>query len=348
MDANIRSLLTSADPADRIRGMEMLVQSGDPDTLKILHRLYKSDADPNVKAQAAAFGKQLQNGGGSSSSEKPKKKAPRDPAGAQQALKAAENDLFNLDYESAKKNAQRAFMLDPSLQHDEYAVNLAADITGTMKAVAVDTLMQDAPRPTGSMAYAGTNMPGTAQEQVGCMKALFDVSIYAGLQAILFLIGALAVSAFTNAILDALDVPLNTIPFAIAGTVAVFIFQALALMIWMAIVHFCATTILSGKGFYTNLLHNVRNPMIAYFIVSTVISFITFFALIGFSFGAITDVANAFGEVDMDRLAVAIENGDDRAVERELLVMEEYLLENAGDLEDFEQRLEQGQANSPC
>ncbi|MEO0597964.1 MAG: hypothetical protein AAF126_17780, partial [Chloroflexota bacterium] len=230
MDANIRSLLTSADPADRIRGMEMLVQSGDPDTLKILHRLYKSDADPNVKAQAAAFGKQLQNGGGSSSSEKPKKKAPRDPAGAQQALKAAENDLFNLDYESAKKNAQRAFMLDPSLQHDEYAVNLAADITGTMKAVAVDTLMQDAPRPTGSMAYAGTNMPGTAQEQVGCMKALFDVSIYAGLQAILFLIGALAVSAFTNAILDALDVPLNTIPFAIAGTVAVFIFQALALM----------------------------------------------------------------------------------------------------------------------
>lgn len=343
MDANIRSLLTSSDPNDRLRGMEMLVNSGDPDTLKILHRLYKTDTDPNVRAQAAEFGKQLQDGG--NISEKPKKKAPRDPVGAQQALRAAESDLFNLDYESAKKNAQQAFLLDPSLQHDDRAVGIAADITGTPSSVAVDTLMQDAPRPTGTMAYAGTGMPGDApQEQVGCAKALFDVSIYAGLQAALFLVGALIVSNIINALLDALDIPLNVIPFAIASTISVFIFQALALIIWMAIVHFCATAILRGSGFYTNLLHNVRNPLIAYFVVSTLIGTVSFFAFIGFSGLAMGDLADAVSQVDIERFVEAAEAGDERAMEAELAGVEAVLLENADDIEALEARLTQGQA----
>lgn len=337
MDANIRALLTSSDPTDRKRGIQQLVQSGDPDTLNILHRLYKNDTDPGVRRLAAHYGKQLQEGSGDKS--KPAKKAPRDPQGAQVALRKAMDNMLNLDYAAAKREAQRAFMLDPSLQHDEEAVNLAADITGAPAALAVERLMADAPG-MGS-AYAGGMALGEApQGRVSWGKALLDVGIYAFLSTLPFLIMSLLFATVANAVLQDLDAPFNAFGFSISLSLAVFIFTALGLMIWMAIVHFCASSILKGRGYYTNLLHNTRNPLIVYLIVSTVIGVGGFFLLLGSGVSAFSDVFVEFAEnVDPDTISYWLETGDSTALDRELAALD---ISNS-DLEDVEQRMEQFQ-----
>ncbi|MEL7433339.1 MAG: hypothetical protein AAFN11_05275 [Chloroflexota bacterium] len=342
MDANIRNLLTSSEAADRLRGMEMLVKSEHPDTLKILHKLYKSDSDQSVRAQAAQLGKQLQSG----SSTKPKKKAPRDPAGAQQALQAAEDDLFSLDYENAKKHAQRAFMLDPSLQHDEHAKTIAADITGTSPDVAVNALMQNADRPISSAVYAGLDStPSRRQGEVGWGKAFLDISIYSGLYALIFLIAALGVAVAINGIFDALDVPFNAVPFAIGNTIVVFFAIAIYVMIWLGIVHFCATSLLKGKGYYTNLIHNVRNPLIVSLVVPAILGIIWVVSSLSL-IGVGVDTATAFlNEIDYEYLVDVAESNDETAleiaIENELERASRVVQPSASEIDRLERGIEQ-------
>lgn len=61
MDREIIRLLKSSDPDDRMEGIESLVDSGHPDTLKILASLHKKETDPEVKQLAAQMARQVKD-----------------------------------------------------------------------------------------------------------------------------------------------------------------------------------------------------------------------------------------------------------------------------------------------
>lgn len=68
MDTEIQTLLNSPLAEDRKRGVEMLAQSNDPDTLKVLSALHKRESDAEIKQLIVEVGKgikrRIDTGGG--------------------------------------------------------------------------------------------------------------------------------------------------------------------------------------------------------------------------------------------------------------------------------------------
>ncbi len=145
--------LDHPDPAQRIAAIKQIAQSKDPDALKPLATVYKTDSDPEVRDMALKAGRYIQkhNGTGGSDGasaallaapEKSKRQpeAASAPRGAaitpQQEERAKQNVSAAMDYhlrdenEKAIKQLQKAFALNPALKTDPYTISLASTITG--------------------------------------------------------------------------------------------------------------------------------------------------------------------------------------------------------------------------
>lgn len=293
MDKEIIQLLKSSDPRDRIAGIQDLVDSGHPDALKIIGALYKKETDARVKQVAKQAGRDLQQAQAPASSAVSSggAKVKRDPDAAQKYLESAMGALIDLRNDEAWELAAKAFQADPELANDDYATGLASEITGLERELAVEELMRSAVSPTSEKAKNSDKAKNEDVERVGWGKALIGVGIYSVLVALIASIPFFVFSSLIGTIVEAataLDPTANVnasevalASGALSGIGVGIGFGALfatfiGIMIQYGLVHFSATTFLGGVGYYTNLLYNMRVPLIAQLIVQTVIVAIIF------------------------------------------------------------------------
>jgi hypothetical protein len=319
MNSEIQSLLKSPLPADRKRGLQMLAKSDDPQDLKVLSALHKRETDPELKQLIVQVGKTVkQRVDAASASPAPVSKAassvPRPLSkaavstggGTNQAaafMQQAQEALIELDFDNAKALARKAFTLNPDLQHDEDARNLAGDIFATSADEAVAQLLGKSSNSAGSADVLdwvdgvssvdrGKSKRKSKGEQTDVTwgTALLDVGMYglfSGAALFLIMLGLIFVFGST---LEALitSESANTydsvqmaqfaeiissmgLVFAlIYGVIAAFATMA-SYMIWFGIIHFAATTFLGGDGSYRGVLHRAFMPMIVWLIVSYVL-----------------------------------------------------------------------------
>jgi hypothetical protein len=165
MNSEIQSLLKSPLPADRKRGLQMLAKSDDPQDLKVLSALHKRETDPELKQLIVQVGKTVKQrvdaasvspapvSKPASSLPKPMSKAAISTGGgsnqAAALMQQAQEALIELDFDNAKALARKAFTLNPDLQHDEDARNLAGDIFATSADDAVAQLLGKSNNSTG-------------------------------------------------------------------------------------------------------------------------------------------------------------------------------------------------------
>lgn len=289
MRKEIIALLKSSDPKERAKGIRQLAESNDPDSLKILGALYKKETHEGVKKLAAQVAHELKSKPVADEFEQDlmqSNSAPRDPKQAKIYLEQAMDAIINLENDEAWKSAQKAFMANPDYADDDYAVGLAAEITGADRSIAVETLMRSQTNAAPEKAKR-TLRKNNDSERVSWGKALVGVGIYS------FLAGIIAYLPFIfmgDLIFFLVDLGTATGDFTgiPSGSVSLFanglgiygifvglstvVTTAIGLLITYSLVHFSATSILSGKGYFTNLLYNLRTPLIVMLIVSTLIS----------------------------------------------------------------------------
>ena len=180
MDKEIIQLLKSSNPDDRIEGIKRLEASGHPDTVKILGALYKKETDPDVKARAAQVARKIKEGGSSAPAGAAKRSSGRrDPAAAKAHLEKAMDAMIAFQNDEAWVHAKKAFLADPELEEDDYAMGLASEITGADRTTAVETLLGG-----GGLAVeekpkrGGKAKSSDAADRVGWGKALAGIGVY--------------------------------------------------------------------------------------------------------------------------------------------------------------------------
>ncbi len=309
MDKEIIQLLKSSNPDDRIEGIKRLEASGHPDTVKILGALYKKETDPDVKARAAQVARKIKEGGSSAPAGAAKRSSGRrDPAAAKAHLEKAMDAMIAFQNDEAWVHAKKAFLADPELEEDDYAMGLASEITGADRTTAVETLLGG-----GGLAVeekpkrGGKAKSSDAADRVGWGKALAGIGVYSLIVALAIAIPiALLGTAFTSIVAAlAADPSIATATggtFAIlAAIMAVFILIGtfISVFIQYGMIHFSATTILGGDGYFTNLLWNMRIPLISQFIVQVLVLGIMVFL-----------VFSTFANIDPVAVEAALQTGD--------------------------------------
>lgn len=167
MDATLLRMLDSPNPAERKQAIKKLAQSGDPEALKYLNALYKTENDPEIKDLAIKAGKYLRqqlgesvsanqadynrNWQGRAPQESPRKAKEEEPVLAKVSKNAEERSkgmmetameaLVARKQEDAHNLAKKAFALNPNLQYDAYYRGFAAEIMGTSQDEAVAELL---------------------------------------------------------------------------------------------------------------------------------------------------------------------------------------------------------------
>ncbi len=303
MDKEIIRLLKSSDPRDRIDGITDLVASGHPDALKIIGALYKKETDDSVKQAAKRAAQEIKQGAtsGVAAPAITASAIKRNPEQAHKYLESAMGALIDLRNDEAWEMAAKAFRADPELAYDDYATGLASEITGLEREAAVEELLRSAVSPTSEKAKNSEKAKTSDVDRVSWGKALTGVGIYAVLVALISAIPFFVFSSLIGTIVEAFSALDPTVAAAsgdvaiasgalagigvgvgIGSLFAVFI----GIMIQYGLVHFSATTFLGGKGYYTNLLYNMRIPLIAQLIVQVVIVVIIF----GVLFSALVNI----------------------------------------------------------
>lgn len=310
MNKEIIRLLKSSNPQDRIRGIRELEQSGHPDTIKILGSLYKKETDPNVKKLAAQTARKIKEAQANDPGffDAAPTGSGYDPEQAKVYLERAMDCVIDLQAEEARQWGQKAFAADPDLANDEYAQGVAAEITGVDKSIAVETLMGNHNVGMSNKPKRGEKAKIGADERVSWGKALAGIGVYAVLVAIVSALPFFVFAGAMGSIIAAFDPSASSeaavasgammfvaIGTAIASLIGVFI----GIFIQYGMVHFSATTFLGGRGYFTNLLWNLRIPLIAQFILQVLI--------IGFMF---TTLISAFATIDPAALEAASNTGD--------------------------------------
>lgn len=290
MRKEIIALLKSSDPKDRAKGIKQLAVSDDPDALKILSAVYKKETHDGVKKLAAQVARELKDRDAIvEESFDPAPAIPsatkRDPELAKMYLERAMSAVIDLKNDEAWEMAQRAFMANPDYAEDDYAVGLAAEITGAERSQAVETLMSATTNATAEKPKRGMSK-NDAGDRVSWGKALLWVGVYSVLVGIAsylpfafigdllqFLIeygdttGEFAELGISPAQLST-SLGIMGIVIGIGAMVMTFI----GVLIQYGFVHVSATMILGGKGYFSNLLYNLRFPLIALFILQIVVS----------------------------------------------------------------------------
>ncbi|GAB5491222.1 MAG: hypothetical protein Phog2KO_14370 [Phototrophicaceae bacterium] len=300
MKKEIIALLKSSDPKDRAKGIKQLAVSNDPDTMKVLGAVYKKETNPSVKKLASQVARELKDRETSDIIEHAPVQSQvvitnekRDPEQAKAYLDRAMSALIDLKTDDAWKWAQEAFLANPDYTEDDYAVGLAAEITGVDRSIAVETLMQNrvAGRPEKAKRGASKNSD-VAQASWG--QALTGVAIYSILVGIgtylpIMLLGRVAlflanvdslVQSFAETGLSPEQFISSLNIIAIITAISSVVAAAIGLLIQYGFVHISATNILGGRGYFTNLLYNLRVPLITQFLAQAAIVGIILFTFV--------------------------------------------------------------------
>ena len=297
MRKEIIALLKSSDPKDRANGIKQLVASGDPDALKILSAVYKKETHEGVKKLAAQAARQLKEETIEDSFEdEPAPVMPsstkRDPEQAKMYLERAMTAVIDLKNDEAWEMAQKAFMANPDYAEDDYAVGLAAEITGAERSQAVATLMRASTKATAEKPKRGMSK-NDAEDRVSWGKSLLWVGLYSVLVGIAtylpfafigdmmpFLIEFADLSAeFAEAGISPSEFSTGIGVMGIGIGIATVFMTFIGVLIQYGFIHICATMILGGKGYFSNLLYNLRFPLIAILIIQVVIFSIMIYSL---------------------------------------------------------------------
>lgn len=297
MRKEIIALLKSSDPKDRANGIKQLVASGDPDALKILSAVYKKETHEGVKKLAAQAARQLKEETIEDSFEDQPapvmpSSAKRDPEQAKMYLERAMTAVIDLKNDEAWEMAQKAFMANPDYAEDDYAVGLAAEITGAERSQAVATLMRASTKATAEKPKRGMSK-NDAEDRVPWSKSLLWVGLYSVLVGIAtylpfafigdmmpFLIEFADLSAeFAEAGISPSEFSTGIGVMGIGIGIATVFMTFIGVLIQYGFIHICATMILGGKGYFSNLLYNLRFPLIAILIIQVVIFSIMIYSL---------------------------------------------------------------------
>lgn len=289
MRKEIIALLKSSDPKDRAKGIKQLAVSNDPDAMKILGAVYKKETHPGVKKLATQVAQDIKSREGNPVASNTK----RDPKQAKIYLERSMDALINLKNDDAWKWAQEAFLANPDYAEDDYAVGLASEITGVDKSIAVETLMRNSTSPTLEKAKRSTRKNSDV-EHVSWGKALTGVGIYSVLVGITFYLPFLLLGRFITFFTDfgttASELAeIGITPDQLSGSlgmigiitaISAVIATAIGVLIQYGMVHVSATMILGGNGYLTNLLYNLRIPLITQFLVQVAIFGIMIFLIV--------------------------------------------------------------------
>ena len=137
MSEDITTLLRSKNPAERKRGIELLTRSNNPQTQSILQKFYQTETTPELKSYAKKAMSYLAAQQTKSKST-PQKQKTQPVTGKQKEkqeqvnryLRNAEALMHEAHYMEARTAIKQAFQLNPELEHNPYAQQLAMDIYG--------------------------------------------------------------------------------------------------------------------------------------------------------------------------------------------------------------------------
>lgn len=307
MDKEIIQLLKSSNPDDRIEGINRLSESGHPDSIKILGALYKKETDPGVKQLVAQVARQMKEGGAAVSSAGTQSASRHDPVAAKAHLERAMDAMIEFKNDEAWLYAKKAFQANPELADDDYALGLVAEITGSDRTMAVETLLAGGGGPAMSEKPKRSEKAkiSSGAERVGWGKALAGIGVYSLIVALGISIPFGILGSALTAIMAFADPSLAG---ATGGTVAMIagimgistiIAVFIGVFIQYGLIHFSATTFLGGDGYFTNLLWNMRIPLIAQFFVQVLIFGIMIFMMF-----------SAFANIDTAAIEAAMATGD--------------------------------------
>lgn len=319
MDDRILALLESSNPEDRKRAIKAMAKNElSEEALRKLAAIYKSDPDPDVQKLALAAGKRIRQnmkdaewlGTGAKRGPVEKKKMAEEvevdatnASRANQLLDRAMNLLVSGDYDKARDLVFEAYELNPNVVNDDFQLGIISSVLEVEKEEAVAMLKEAAP--ADAVAAKGgekrKRKAKTSDDDVSLSGAIIDLTIYgvanAGMIFLAILIGttvllnmltAAGPEAFANAndpdfqdfqifvdVLRSLGPLVGLIYGVIYGA-----FSVLWFAIWLTVIHFVSTSMLSGKGTWAGLVRNMTIPTLLFTIISYVVPlfYVFFFA----------------------------------------------------------------------
>ncbi len=340
MDEIIYDLIESPDPKDRKRAIKLLAQDGSQDAIKVLAQLYKQETDPDIKELAVKAGQYIKKqqlagnweGGGRQLTPDPDPKAapkvevsPAREKEAKSLMDQALDYLMNDNRVKAVATARKAFMMNPNLQHDDYYMGVANEVTGRDKEETIAMLTTPEPK-SGKEKPKRKNSEG-ATDDATWGEALTDLAIYGLVNAAIVIVGMLLL---IQLVAPPLREAIATLPppppsefgsfeemqaqnqqemlMALSGFLAgagivlsiiygviYGIFAIVALLIQLFFIHIAATMVLSGEGTFPRLIRKITNFVTVVSVISSVLGFIfiyvTFNSMLSTTLTATSDAA---------------------------------------------------------
>jgi hypothetical protein len=312
MDQYIKQL-GSKDPNVRRQAVIALGRTGDPQALPYLASVYKSDSVSEIRELALKAGRYIrqQNGLGDAT-------PVARPSGLDQAI--ADDDVTPDDERRAKEYLEaaldlqvrgnaakaadtlaKAFTINPRLRRDTYALSLAATITGREGSDAVNMVLTQGKAKRSTTEMLSEKAKGGAVGAATWSDAFIDLMLYAlvwtGGSVVFTLFSMPRLISYVNAV-----APLNpnmqaqslmnmaasfNVVQSIISSLTSGLWNAFWLLVFLAIIHFCAVTILGGDGRLTNLIHKTI-PVQS---IAVVVMFVAFFAALYYGLGMIESYA---------------------------------------------------------
>jgi hypothetical protein len=284
IDTRTMDLVRSDDPEDVKRGIKMLARSGDPEALDILREVYRRHEDEEIRDLTIKAGrflkKNLPAGGPAPFTTEGKEDQPAGPivhvpvpvseAAERRAAMYIERAIdFDVkhDKEKAQDALRKALKANPNLVEDATFMALAHDLTGMVTHTqAIDELRG------GRGGRASAAGPDASNFDV-----FLDLLVYFVVVSALFILQAIVIAPLFNEIFSTMfdqvateaaasgePIPLELTEFAnievpigptVIGGLLNGFFATVSLLVQAALVHFVATRMLGGAGYYRALLH---------------------------------------------------------------------------------------------
>jgi len=253
-----------------MEGIRQLAQSDDPRTLKILKTLYKRETEPDVKQLVAKVARQLKE----QPAPVPEERSIFDIVEAEHQLEnhpEAEQILENASetfYDGYLNDSwyllQQAIRLYPPYRDDEDVIQFAVKITRQEPRLAIQYLMSRRfPRDYFSLTNAEDTAP---EEKLSAGKVAMDVAIYAMVVfasiVIPFWFIAPSIARFFDVSSSAMLIYSIVAGLVVAGVAII------AQLFIAGVAHLLATRVMDGSGYFNNLIHKFRTPMISFFILN--------------------------------------------------------------------------------
>jgi hypothetical protein len=241
MDNEIQSLLNSPLAEDRKQGLEMLAQSRDSEALKALSAMHKRETDAEIKQMIVQVGKGI----------KRRIEAQGDSFGATSDVASAV--VSSRDNAADWANDMSDYNFDKPKRKNEFQIEETSW--------------------------------GTALMDVGLYGLLSGASVFLLALFLIYALGGVfqeianSPSMYGKYEMAQLGEYMNSLGFmfALIYGVVVAIISMIFYMIMFGIIHFVSTSLLSGRGSYTGVLHHAFLPMIVWIVVSFVLGAIGFY-----------------------------------------------------------------------